>query len=63
MSRINGLKARLKALEGCLIEVSGPWRLPEGSFSQCLWQALGRPEERQSYLDMYMQASQKFYEG
>lgn len=63
MSRINGLKVRLQALEARLIEQSGPWPPAEGSFSYLLWDALGRPEEWCSYLDMYMQASQKFYEG
>lgn len=63
MSRINGLKARLQALEAHIFEQSGPWPPAEGSFSRCLWQALGRPGERYLYLDMYMQASRRFYEG
>ncbi len=63
MGRINGLKDRLQALEGRLIDLSGSWPPAEGSFSHCLWQALGRPEEKHSYMDMYMQASQNFYEG
>lgn len=63
MSRIDGLKGHLQALEARLIDLSCSWPPAEGSFSHYLWQALGSPEERHSYLDMYMQASQKFYEG
>ena len=61
--RFDYIQRRLEWLEARLINCSGPWPPAEGSFSYLLWDAFGRSEERCSYLDMYLQASQKFYEG
>ena len=63
MSRINGLKARLQALEARIIERSGPWPPAEGSFSYLLWAALGRPQERRNHMQMYLARAANFWEG
>lgn len=60
--RINGLKARLQALEARLIKRSAPWPPTPGSLAFHLWDAIGRPGERRKHLDMYLAAGAKFWE-
>lgn len=49
--RIDRLSEQLKDPEQDL----GPWPPEPGTFSYCLWEALGHPAERVGFMEMYMQ--------
>lgn len=58
---IRALRRRLEALESRIIKRSGPWPPAEGSFSYWLWTALGKPQERRSFTDMYQERAKQFW--
>lgn len=60
--RFDYIQRRLADLEQRIVSREGPWPPEPGSFSYLLWDALGRPEKRLSYMDMYMESARRFWE-
>jgi len=58
--RFSSLLRRLRALEPASAR---PWPPTEDSFSYWLWDALGRPCERRSYADMYLDRAKQFWDN
>ena len=60
---IRELKRRLDRLEQSLADsMPGPWPPAEGSMAFWLWTALGKPQDRRGYMDMYLERAKQFYE-
>jgi hypothetical protein len=60
--RFSSLLRRLRVLEPASAR-QRPWPPTEGSFSYWLWDALGRPCERRSYVDMYLDRAKQFWDN
>jgi len=60
MMNIEGLRRRLESLKAAFPEPE-PWPPTEGSFSHCLWAALGKPGERRGFMEMYQQRATDFW--
>lgn len=59
---IRVLKRRLDRLEKAIFcTMPGPWPPAEGSFGFWLWIALGKPQERRSFTDMYQERAKQFW--
>jgi hypothetical protein len=60
MGRFESLYRRLRRLEPIAPRIH-PWPPKEGTFSYCLWDAIGKPEERRSYWSMYQERAEAFW--
>lgn len=62
MMNIEGLRRRLESLKAAFPEPE-PWPPKEGSFSYCLWTALGKPEARRGFMDMYQEQAAEIWKN
>lgn len=60
MSRLESLRRRVAALERAIPEPA-PWPPALGTMGYCLWQELGEPIERMSFMDMYLEQARLFW--
>lgn len=60
MSRLESLRHRVAALERDMPEPA-PWPPAQGTMGYLLWQELGEPVERMSFMAMYLERARQFW--
>jgi hypothetical protein len=59
MKGIDALRRRLAGIK--ITFTPAPWPPEPGSYSWCMWTALGEPADRIGYWDMYLAVAEKVW--